>query len=198
MLNLRDIFFPAQASAQAATDTPSPDPTLSSPAGGNVVSLLPAAAVVDDTRPANATSAPRQVARKGLLNLPELREFFSDNHFGLGRHDGANYRTQEALAQGKAAIACRFQNIVDTILEQKRSTTTRLEDALLQTEGVCANTTARLRLALGSLESDMVTLRGQHDQAGNGKGWVLEALNRYQIGFGKGMREAIEFELLGQ
>ncbi len=40
------------------------------------------------------------------------------------------------------------------------------------------------------------TLREQFESAGQGKGWVLEALNRYQIGFGKGLREAIEFELL--
>jgi hypothetical protein len=34
------------------------------------------------------------------------------------------------------------------------------------------------------------------DRACEGKGWVLEALNQYQIGFGKGLREAVEFELL--
>jgi hypothetical protein len=32
--------------------------------------------------------------------------------------------------------------------------------------------------------------------AEGGKGWVLEALNRYQMGFQKGMREAVEFELM--
>ena len=32
----------------------------------------------------------------------------------------------------------------------------------------------------------------------SGKRWVLEALNRYQLGFGKGVREAIDFELLGR
>ena len=61
----------------------------------------------------------------------------------------------------------------------------------------CASTTARLRLALANQERDMEALRGQHALAGHGQGWVLEALNRYQIGFGKGLREALEFELLG-
>ena len=28
------------------------------------------------------------------------------------------------------------------------------------------------------------------------KGWVLDALNRYQLGFDRGVREALDFELL--
>jgi hypothetical protein len=44
----------------------------------------------------------------------------------------------------------------------------------------------------------MNVLREQIALADSGKGWVLEALNRYQIGFGKGVREAIDFELLGR
>ena len=43
----------------------------------------------------------------------------------------------------------------------------------------------------------MNTLRDQQALAAGGQGWVLEALNRYQIGFGKGLREALEFQLLG-
>ena len=29
------------------------------------------------------------------------------------------------------------------------------------------------------------------------KGWVLDALNRYRLGFDRGVREALDFELLG-
>jgi len=62
---------------------------------------------------------------------------------------------------------------------------------------VCATTAAQLDLAQSRLERDISVLREQIAQAENGKGWVLEARIRYQIGFGKGLREAIDFELLG-
>jgi hypothetical protein len=29
------------------------------------------------------------------------------------------------------------------------------------------------------------------------KGWVLDALNRYRLGFDRGVRDALEYELLG-
>jgi hypothetical protein len=42
--------------------------------------------------------------------------------------------------------------------------------------------------------SSSAAVRKRATFAENAKGWVLEALNSYQIGFGKGVREAIEFE----
>jgi hypothetical protein len=43
----------------------------------------------------------------------------------------------------------------------------------------------------------MTTLQTQIDLAEQGKGWVLAALNEYQIGYSKGLREAIDAEVLG-
>jgi hypothetical protein len=82
------------------------------------------------------------------------------------------------------------------LVEQKQAKVDRLNDKLLETDGFCDTTTGRLRQAITNLEREMAMLRAQMDSASDGKGWVLEALNRYQIGFGKGLREAIDFELL--
>ena len=57
--------------------------------------------------------------------------------------------------------------------------------------------TYQLRLACTRLERDIGTLVAQRELALEGKGWILSALNEYQIGFGKGMRAAIDAELLG-
>lgn len=201
-MNLRQMFFPkspARPAAVAAVEAPAIPDAGSMPADFANVVNLPLTATDGQTNTAQPESAPgtaRAVA-PGLMDAEALRAFFADNHFGLGRHDGAKYRTQEALVQGKAAIASRFQNVLDGLLEQRRVAANRLQDALLQTDGLCANTTARLRLALANQERDMEALRGQHALAGHGQGWVLDALNRYQIGFGKGLREALEFQLLG-
>jgi hypothetical protein len=53
-----------------------------------------------------------------------------------------------------------------------------------------------LQLARTQIEREMEMLQAQIASAADHKGWVLEALNRYQTGFGKGLREAIAFELL--
>ena len=134
---------------------------------------------------------------RGLMDAPELQAFFADNHFGLGRHNGANYKTQDALTLGKQALVSRFQNALAGLAEQKQAKADRLRNTQLQTEGLCNTTTTQLGLACTRLERDMAVLREQIQQAADGKGWVLEALNRYQIGFGKGLREAVDFELIG-
>jgi hypothetical protein len=143
------------------------------------------------TQPADTAPQPR-----GLLDAPEVKAFFANNHFGLGRHNGANYKTQEALALGSQSLVSKFQNALAGLVEQKQAKADRLRNTQLQTEGLCNTTTAQLNLSCTRLERDMAVLRDQMAQATAGKGWVLSALNEYQIGFNKGLREAIDFELI--
>jgi hypothetical protein len=142
-----------------------------------------------------AASAPSTQPR-GLLDAPELKAFFAENHFGLGRHNGSNYRTQEALELGQRSLVSQFQNVLAELIERRQAKADRLIDKILETEGLCSVTTARLREACTRLDREMTVLQEQFASANERKGWILEVLNRYQIGFGKGMREAVEFELL--
>lgn len=206
-MNLRKILF-WNTSPAAATDDPVTTPALApaqiADALSNVIHLpprspldLPAGLEPADTQTVSPKSASNASQPAGLMDTFELKAFFAENFFGLGRHNGSTYRTQEALAQGKQGMVSRFQNTVATLIEQRQAKIDRLRSMQLQTEGVCATTAAQLDLAQSRLERDISVLREQIAQAENGKGWVLEALNRYQIGFGKGLREAIDFELLG-
>jgi hypothetical protein len=216
-MNLRKMMFwntpeatrgtPTAASAPVSSSSAMPDalsnviqmPTrspLDEPAG-----LAPAQAM-PETLSAGPVSAPGSPAPAGqplgLLETPELKAFFAENFFGLGRHNGSFYRSQEALDQGKQGLISRFQNTLSFLVEQRQAKVDRFIDMQLQTEGVCATVTAQLGLARTRYERDMNVLREQIALADNGMGWVLEALNRYQLGFGKGVREAIDFELLGR
>ena len=53
-----------------------------------------------------------------------------------------------------------------------------------------------LRLACEQAQREIAVLKEQHALAEQRKGWVLDALNRYQLGFDRGVREALDFELL--
>jgi hypothetical protein len=206
-MNLRKMLFWNTSPAAAADDpvtTPALAPAQIADALSNVIQLpqrspldLPAGLEPADMQAVTSKSASNASQPAGLMDTFELKAFFAENFFGLGRHNGSTYRTQEALAQGKQGIVSRFQNTVATLIEQRQAKIDRLRNMQLQTEGVCATTAAQLDLAQSRLERDISVLREQIAQAENSKGWVLEALNRYQIGFGKGLREAIDFELLG-
>lgn len=214
-MNLRKMMFwnateatkstPTAVPAPLATPSTAPDALsnviqmpkrspLDAPAG-----LAPAPAQPDELAagPTPPVAAAPAGQPQGLLETPELKAFFAENFFGLGRHNGSFYRTQEAMVQGQQGLISRFQNTLSFLVEKRQAKVDKFIDMQMQTEGVCSTTTAMLGLARSRFERDMNVLREQIALADSGKGWVLEALNRYQIGFGKGVREAIDFELLG-
>jgi hypothetical protein len=139
---------------------------------------------------------PKQSTTKGLMNAPEITEFFSENYFGLGRHNGVNYRTQDALELGKKSIISKFQNTLNDLLENKHSKINKLKNQLVAIEGISLAMTQQLEIACEHIQREIQVLTTQIENANTHKGWVLEALNRYQLGFIKGLNDAIEFELL--
>jgi hypothetical protein len=136
--------------------------------------------------------------QQGLMDLSEIKLFFSQNHFGLGRHNGSVFKTQAALDLGKQSIISEFQNVLEELYERKNAKHHKLQLMALQTNGYCEVTSSMLEFAKSNVQRDMNILQDQISDAEQGKGWVLQALNSYQIGFGKGVGEAVEFELNGQ
>jgi len=139
---------------------------------------------------------PKHSPAIGLMNASEITDFFGENYFGLGRHNGANLRTQEALELGKKSLISKFQNTLNDLLEAKLSRINRLKNQLAAIEGISSAMTNQLELACEHAEREIKVLNDQIEISNTQKGWVLEALNRYQLGFIKGLNDAIEFEFL--
>lgn len=140
--------------------------------------------------------SPKLPKVKGLIESELVKAFFDQNHFGLGRHNGANYRTLDAMVFGRNGRIAEFRNVIQGTVDQIQAKIDRLASTQIQADGVCKSTSARLVLAINQLERDRKILFEQSELASDGKGWILEALNRYQAGFVKGMREAVEAELI--
>ena len=128
--------------------------------------------------------------------ISEVKSFLSQNFFGLGKHNGAKFRSQEALELGMNEIVAGFNNAIIEIMEARRSKLHKLESEAIKIESLCATTTKRLRLACDHVSQEILSLESQLEQASQRQGWVLDALSKYQMGFHQGMREAIEFELI--
>lgn len=161
---------------------------------GNVIPLLGQESLVDKAK--DEVHAPKHDRINGLIGSEQVKAFFNQNHFGLGRHNGVNYRTIDAMEFGRNGRIAEFKNAIRGSIEQIQAKIDRLASTQLQTDGVCRVTSTRLALAISQLERDLNILCDQSELASEGKGWVLEALNRYQSGFVKGMREAVEAELI--
>lgn len=193
-------------SEPAASDAAPVEPALAKPASSNVIQL-PVGSPLDKpvglSDEANTaldqdpTDQGESKAPAGPMAAPKIKHFFAQHFYGLGRHNGSHFKTQEAYLNGKASLITRFQNALELVIDEKQAKVDRLKNVELQTDGISETVTAQLHLACTRLERDIETLKSQIEQAAQGKGWILAALNEYQIGFGKGVREAIDAELLG-
>jgi len=131
-----------------------------------------------------------------MASVP-VNQFFNQNFVNQGRYAGSSQKSRESLEQGLAGLVAQFQNSICTVMDETQAKIDNLRKIELQTEGIAGNYSGQLKLACTRLERDLFTLSEQIDLSEHRKGWVLAALNEYQIGFDRGLREAIDAELLG-
>ena len=102
----------------------------------------------------------------------------------------------DALELGKRTLISKFQNTLTDLLENKQAKINKLQNQAVAIEGISESMTQQLKLACEHVEREIKVLSEQIENANVQKGWVLDALNRYQLGFIKGLNDAIEFEFL--
>ena len=136
-------------------------------------------------------------AQSGPMTAEPLTEFFARNFVTYGRYAGATQRTNEALALGMAAVISDFQNAISLAINEKQSKLDNLLNVAAQSEGVSDIVSTQLHLAQQKLARDISILREQMELSEQRRGWILSALNEYRIGFDRGLREAVDAELLG-
>lgn len=174
-------------------------PTTEIPQNDSNVVSLPLAAAANLEEKDNALDlslTPKLSPIKGLMNAPEITEFFNENYFGLGVHNGSNYQTQEALELGKRSLISKFQNTLSELIENKQAKINKLQNQMVAIDGISPSMTQQLKLTSEHLDREIKLLTEQIELAHQQKGWVLEAINRYQLGYIKGLNDAIEFENL--
>ncbi len=198
-MNLKKLFnWKYDSNDQAPIMENAGDPAVSLDAiepPSNVVPLMTNLELINEDQIGPETKA-KSTPSKGLMNAPEIIEFFKGNYFGLGQHNGSNFRTQEALILGKNSLISKFQNTINDLMESKQAKINKLKDELVSIEGLSTIMTQRLEQACSHLEREIRILNEQILMAQEQKGWVLKSLNEYQIGFMKGVSDAVDFELL--
>lgn len=134
---------------------------------------------------------------KGPMASLPVRQFFSQNFINQGRYTGSIQKSQDSLEQGLEAVIAQFQNTISIVMDEVQAKIDTLRKLETQSEGVSGPYSGQLKVVCERLERDLSTLNEQLELSKERKGWVLAALNEYRIGFDRGLREAIDAELLG-
>jgi len=154
-------------------------------AGANTAQPLP-----------NQPLTPNQARHNSLIDTPELSAYFRVRYFEYGYHTGVRCRSSEALELGRQEHVAVFQNIIAQLVQRKKAKIARLQHELLGIETISAVMSAQLKLACAHLDQEIAALAEQHDLSSQGKGWIRQALAPFEAGFAKGMRTAIDFDVL--
>ncbi len=149
-----------------------------------------------DSNAADFTRPRPPLRTPGLLSTPELAAYFGTNHHASGRYHGCRYRSEHAREQGLAALVTTFQNTVSEMTERRLARIDRLRLSEHDVAGLGEDLSRKIDLACAQTLREVDALREQHALAGQRQGWVLDALNRYRLGFDRGVRDAVDFELL--
>lgn len=145
----------------------------------------------------STSSTAHSAARPGgLFAAPELQSCLGRDHYASGRHHGSLFRSLEALELGRDAIVTHFQNEASALSERLHARLDKLMLERQKVEGLSADMAKTLALAAEQVRREVEVLNQQIEWAGQRKGWVLDALNRYQLGFDRGVRDALAYELL--
>jgi hypothetical protein len=214
-MKLRKLFFRDSASASAAPQGLSARELESTPSDAsrdagrtsaedvvadNVVLLHPAGRVEAAPSQSDASQAwppvtePASAVRyRGLLDDPEIAGFLAHSYWAFGRSHGTRAQSQHALELELEAVTAKFQNVLLAVAAKRQSKLHRARHYRLETQGGNPTLTAQLELAEANHLRDIEELEVQAGLAVQRKGWVLQAVNQFRLGFDQGVREHLEF-----
>lgn len=214
-MKLRNLFarrIDPPASSHAALEdraalggdtAPESPPTGTS--SGNVVPLHTATATATDApQPDSTGSWPPPSGRSpaaafpGLLETREVVAFVGRGHGMSGFRYGTRRQSQQALELELDVLTAEFQNVLRTVIAQRHAKRDKALQYRAETGGGSATITERLDITVAALDRDIQLLEEQVELAGQRKGWVLQAVNEFRLGFDQGVRAHLEFhQLLG-
>jgi len=201
-MNLKKLLSWRKSAAELdgrATEPAAPEPAGDAAAQGtadNVVAFPLRGETHEVPGNASGPGPVRSQRSQALLCAPEFREFFDENHFGFGRHNGSQHRSHEALDLGRQERIARFQNVAARLMASRQARLSWLRSESLAVEGISPVTSAQLKLACEHVTREVEVLREQVELASCGSGWIREALTGYEAGFTRGLREALDFDSL--
>jgi hypothetical protein len=148
-------------------------------------------------QPAGLVGIQSKDTPKGPMSSIPVNQFFSQNFVNQGRYTGSLQKSRESLEQGLEGVIAQFQNTISIVMDEIQAKIDSLRKVEVQSNGVSGTYSGQLKVVCTRLERDLSTLNEQFVLSEQRKGWVLAALNEYRIGFDRGLREAIDAELLG-
>ena len=133
----------------------------------------------------------KQIDNAGLFDSPELKNFYTQNFFSRGRHNGVNFGHQGSLSMGEQSIIADFERVLNKMTSSRvaklNEMNRHIESVPEKFKGLADQVKGQSNIVM--LEID--ELSDQVVSCKSGQGWVLDAITKYNLGFAQGKELAI-------
>ena len=118
-----------------------------------------------------------------------IEEFINRDYYNQGFEDGYQYHSKEIMDQTIRKIISEYIFLLDRLIDEKESEITQLEIHRSNVEGLSDRTTEQLQTKKAAFENNIVTLRTQKELASQKEGWIMVAVNVFELAYKQGMEK---------
>ena len=133
---------------------------------------------------------------KSILNNEQFDDFFNQNYFSRGRHNGFNLGSEAHFDAGRKAIISDFQRILMKLADHKRKYIHEIDGESIKSGDSFPLLAKDLEQLVKGVRDDIAVLEEQIKLSENSKGWVSKSINDYENGFIQGKQFGIKIRLL--
>ena len=133
----------------------------------------------------------KQLNNAGLFDSLEVINFYSQNFFSRGRHNGVNFGHEGSISMGEQNIIADFERVLNKMTSSRvaklNEMNRHIESVPERFKGLADQVKGKSKIVM--LEID--ELSDQVVSCKNGQGWIFDAITKYNLGFSQGNELAI-------
>ena len=147
---------------------------------------------VENKAPENEDSEQNKANSESLL-----LQFLDQDFFNSGYQDGYHYHSQEMIANRIKQIKAEFRNVIDKVIENKRTKLTEFRCQGLDVEEVSDRLRKKIQLHIDSISASLDRLEKEKELSVSEEGLIMSPLHQFRNGFIRGLELYHEEKIIG-
>lgn len=142
------------------------------------------------------TEPPQSENIEGAKSNSSIKDMLSRNYESKGINDGYEFGTQEIHDIQISKIKSEFRLNIDQMIEEKRSALVQLKTRKVEIGVLSETLSKQLDIIVEETQNSLNELLKEKQYSEETKGWVMDIVNAYSLGFKRGLHSKEEERLL--
>lgn len=121
-----------------------------------------------------------------------IGHFLARDYQLLGQEEGFDYHSADYLKAARRRIRAEFLVLLDKVQLENREQGRQIKNRMVELEDIAPDMYRQLELRLEETQRVLDVLDHQKVLAANEEGWLMQALNAYQVGYLRGVQDRLD------